>query len=206
MSDAKTKPAVTIVDLGLGNIQSVVRAFERAGAAPTRTVDASDVPSAERLVVPGQGAFRDGARALRSPLGEAVRRHLDSDKPYLGICLGMQLLFEASEEAPGERGLGFLRGEVKRFRPAVASLKVPHMGWNRVRSRHPLVDDGHWFYFVHSYYCVPRDASVAVVEAEYGAPFCAAVGGGRLFACQFHPEKSQRSGQRLLRRFCGLEV
>ena len=190
---------VTILDLGLGNLHSVAQAFERAGAHPTITSEAAEAAAAERLVVPGQGAFAEGA-------GDAIRAFLETGRPYLGICLGMQLLFERSDEAPGAAGLGAIAGEVRRFPAdredeAGRRLKVPHMGWSVVRGAHPLLEDGAWYYFVHSYYCVPDDPALTVGTADYGGPFCAALARGPLFACQFHPEKSQRRGARLLTRF-----
>jgi len=172
------------------------------------SADPDRVRRAERLVVPGQGAFGDCARALEAGLREAIAEHLAKDRPYLGICLGMQVLFEASEEAPGARGLGVVRGRVRRFPIGAADprdperrLKVPHMGWNEVAGRAPLPERA-WFYFVHSYYCEPEDASLVAGTAEHGpAPFCAAIARGALLAVQFHPEKSQRAGAALLARF-----
>lgn len=198
---------LAILDLGLGNLRSVARAFERAGVDAIVVSEAAAVAGAARLVVPGQGAFRDAARALGGELGDAVRSHIDAGRPYLGLCLGMQVLFESSAEAPGERGLGLFAGTVERFAADLASpdggarLKVPHMGWNLVRGDHPLLPDSGWFYFVHSYFCVPRDASSVVGTADYGGPFCAAVARDNVFACQFHPEKSQHEGARLIQRF-----
>lgn len=198
---------VTIVDLGLGNLRSVARAFERAGARAVIAGDPDRLRDAESLVVPGQGAFRDAASALAGGLGEAVVEHIRSGKPYLGICLGMQTLFESSEEAPGVAGLGVYEGMVPRFADGMRDpstgerLKVPHIGWNEVSSRHPLLPAWGWFYFVHSYYCLPADDSLVVATADYGGPFCAAVGRDNVFACQFHPEKSSHEGHRLIERF-----
>ncbi|MEM1415506.1 MAG: imidazole glycerol phosphate synthase subunit HisH [Myxococcota bacterium] len=197
---------VTVVDLGLGNLHSVLRGLERAGAAPQVTRDADAVRRAGRLLVPGQGAFRDGARAVEGDLGVALREAVDAGVPYLGICLGMQLLFEASEEAPGAAGLGIFAGGVRRFPDSLTDaegtrLKVPHMGWNRIASAHPLLEDGAYVYFVHSYCCAPDDVAVIAATADYGGPFCAAVARANVLACQFHPEKSQRRGEALLRRW-----
>lgn len=189
---------VTVVDLGLGNIRSVVRGFERLDVAVERTSDPERVSDASRLVVPGQGAFRDGAAALRSPLGDAIRGALTNGKPFLGICLGMQLLFEGSDECPAEPGLGFFSGRVARL---AGRGKVPHMGWNQVEGEHPFFDQGSWFYFVHSYVCEPEDASTIVATTDYEGSFCSAVAKGAVFACQFHPEKSQRAGVDLMKRF-----
>jgi glutamine amidotransferase len=197
---------VVVVDLGAGNLRSVARALERAGAVPTITADPDAVLRAERVVVPGQGAFRDAAIALERGFGPALREVIARGTPYLGLCIGMQLLFDDSEEAPGKRGLGVLGGSVKRFAPDLAGpdgarLKVPHMGWNEVRGSHRYLPERGWFYFVHSYYCAPTDASLVVGTASYGQPFCAAIARDNLFACQFHPEKSQGEGHALLSRF-----
>ncbi len=197
---------LAILDLGLGNLHSVARAFERVGARPEITLDPDRVRAMDCIVVPGQGAFRRCMAALEGGLGDAVREHVARGKPYLGLCLGMQALFESSEEAPGIAGLGLLRGAVVRFRPDMLGedgrpLKVPQIGWNRIESRSPSFEDGGWFYFVHSYYCAPADREVVVATAEYGGPFCVAVERENLLACQFHPEKSHHAGARLLARF-----
>ena len=199
---------VIIADLGLGNLRSVERALERAGGVSRTTSDPHAIRNAARLVVPGQGSFRDGATAISSALGGAIIDFLDAGRPYLGICLGMQLLFERSEEAVGAKGLGFFRGDVVRFPdpPRGRStngprLKVPHMGWNQVSSTHPQLEDGAWYYFVHSYHCVPQNEEIVAGTTEYGKPVCAAVSRGAVFACQFHPEKSHQEGQRLLKKF-----
>jgi len=200
------RPKISLVDLGLGNLRSVSRAFERAGADVQIVRDAAGVARAERLVVPGQGAFATAVEALGGGVREALLERLDAGVPYFGICLGMQLLFEGSEESPGASGLGRLAGQVRRFSdelrgPSGERLKVPHMGWNEVRGRHPLLEARAYFYFVHSYYCVPEDTSLIVGEADHGGPLCAAIARGPLFACQFHPEKSHHAGAALLRRF-----
>lgn len=200
--------AVTVVDLGLGNLHSVHQALLRAGATPVITRDPAQVREASRLVVPGQGAFREGSAALDGALGDALRGYLESERPYLGICLGMQLLFEGSDEAPGSPGLGVFAGYVRRFRRNLADadgrrLKVPHMGWAPLALTRPsaLLEAGAWVYFVHSYHCVPSDPSITVANATHGGSFCAAVQRDHVFACQFHPEKSQRRGARLLEAF-----
>lgn len=200
---------VVIVDLGLGNLRSVQWAFERAGASALVSSDADLIVKAPRVVVPGQGAFRDCAKAIEGELGEALRAVLAKGTPYFGICLGMQVLFESSEEAKGASGLGFFKGHVRRFREDLTDreghrLKVPHMGWNRVQGTHPLLGAPAYYYFVHSYFCEPADPAVTVATAEYGAPFCAAAAKDHVFACQFHPEKSQRAGEALIRRFTSL--
>ncbi len=196
---------VTLVDLGMGNVRSVLRALERAGARAELTGDPSAIAEAERLVVPGQGHFGDGARAMRGEAGDALRAAIGRGTPFLGICLGLQLLFDTSEEAPGEQGLGILPGRVLRLAADRAidgrPRKIPHMGWNQVRSQHPLMPDGAWFYFVHSFHAVPTEPSVTAAIADYGEPVCAAVARGPLLATQFHPEKSGAAGIELLRRF-----
>ncbi len=201
---------LAIVDLELGNLHSVRTAFERAGVTPSLVTTPEEVRAASRLVVPGQGAIAQCSAALKKDgLGEALLEKIRGGTPYLGICLGMQALFEESEESPGAPGLGLFEGRVVRFgagmkSPEGARLKVPHMGWNAVAASHPFMDDGAHYYFVHSYHCVPVDDSIIVGRAEYGVSVCAAVAKDNVFACQFHPEKSQHAGARLIRRF--LEV
>jgi glutamine amidotransferase len=206
---------IVVCDVGLGNLRSVERALleaargSRADVEVTR--DAGRVRGADRLVMPGQGAFRDCARALQGELGDAVRAHLAAEKPYLGICLGLQVLFGASEEAAGCEGLGVLPGRVARLRGGVdpqtgAPLKIPHIGWNEAEpaggERSLLAEGpGQHFYFVHSFVVVPEDTRVVAATTEYGERFVSAVSYGNVFACQFHPEKSQRAGLALLERF-----
>jgi glutamine amidotransferase len=203
-----TTGRVAIVDLGLGNLHSVAKAFERAGAKAELSADPDVLLRADRLVMPGQGAFKECAHALAGEIGEAVRAWIDSGRPYLGICLGMQALFDASEEAPGEKGLGIFPGIVKRFATDLRDaqgrkLKVPHIGWNQIDSRHPVFENEEWYYFVHSYYCVPADESLVVATTDYGGPFCSAIARDNVLACQFHPEKSQHAGARLIGHFLG---
>ena len=202
---------ITIVDYGSGNLRSVQKAFERLGAAATITQSPEAVVAAERLVLPGVGAFGDAMRALDARgLVRPIQQHLRADRPFLGICMGLQLLFETGWEGGRHDGLGVLAGDVARFELS-SRFKVPHMGWNTVAWR-----DGGWpadggppdcpgdeayFYFVHSYHARPRDAEVIAAETDYGGRFCSAVRRGRLFATQFHPEKSQRAGLRLLEAF-----
>ncbi|MDW8343891.1 MAG: imidazole glycerol phosphate synthase subunit HisH [Verrucomicrobiae bacterium] len=202
---------IAIVDYGMGNLRSVEKAFHHVGAEVSVVSDAARVMAARGVVLPGVGAFGDCmANLARLGLVEAVREVVRQGRPFLGICLGMQALFESSEEAPGVAGLGLLAGSVPRFR--AAGLKVPHMGWNQLRIRRPDcpllagVADGSFVYFVHSYFCEPRDGSVTCATAEYGEEFCAMLWSGRVFATQFHPEKSQAVGLRILENFvkvCG---
>jgi len=191
---------VAIVDVGLGNLRSVERAVARAGGTPTLTAEPARVRDAAVALFPGQGAFGDamralGAAGLAAPLAQRIR----AGRPYLGICLGLQLLMESSEEAPGVAGLGVLAGDVARFE-ARPGRKVPHVGWNTVSG---TGQDAH-FYFTHSYYPRPRDQSVVAGATDYdGVTFASAVAlaGGRVLAVQFHPEKSQAAGAELLARF-----
>jgi imidazole glycerol-phosphate synthase subunit HisH len=202
-----TSKSVLIVDLGVGNLRSVARAFERAGASATISPDPDAVRKSSVIVVPGQGAFRDCAIGLQRGFREALLEAIAAGKPYMGLCLGMQVLFERSEEAPGAEGLGLFKGTVNRFARELRDdvtgerLKVPHMGWNEVRGQHRYLPERGWFYFVHSFYCAPQDEKLTVGTAHYGHDFCTAVARDNVFACQFHPEKSQEEGQQLLERF-----
>ncbi len=206
-------PEVVVLDYGAGNVTSVVRALGRAGATATVSRDPAVVAAAGRLVFPGQGALPDCmARLAEGGLDEAVRAQIAAGNPYLGICLGLQALFEKGTEHGGSAGLGVLAGDVVRFPEGLEQsdgtpLKVPHMGWNAVRLAeagrgHPVLGrlpDGAWFYFVHSYYARPGDPAAVAATAEHGIPFCAAVARDNLLACQYHPEKSQAAGEALLR-------
>jgi len=205
---------IAVIDYGMGNLRSVSKALEHvAGDVPVVvTADPAVVAAAERVVFPGQGAMPDcmaelDARGLRPAVLQAAQ-----EKPFLGICIGQQMLFEHSEEGDVP-GLGIFPGQVKRFpddqRMVAADgsrLKVPHMGWNEVRQAeaHPLwqgIADGARFYFVHSYFVVPEDPALVRATAEYGVPFTCAVGRDNIFAVQFHPEKSARDGLQLLKNF-----
>ncbi len=204
---------IAIVDYGMGNLKSVSKAFQSQGFTVNVTRDPGDIRSASGLVLPGQGAFGDCVKNLEeNGIFQTIKEFIQSGKPYLGICLGLQVLFEGSEESPGVAGLGLLKGKVVRF-PSFKKerLKVPHMGWNRIgiRKKTALLEgipDGSWFYFVHSYFPVPEDESVIAITCTYGLEFTAAVATGNIFACQFHPEKSSGYGLMLLRNFgllCG---
>jgi glutamine amidotransferase len=192
---------VTIVDYGSGNLRSVQKAFEHLGAAATITDDPTVVAAAERLVLPGVGAFGDAMRELhRRDLVAPIIAHIRADRPFFGICMGLQLLFETGWEGGRHEGLGLLAGDVARFE-LPSGFKVPHMGWNTVAWRSSDRPAGEHFYFVHSYHARPADESVVAAVTDYGGQFCAAVARGRLFATQFHPEKSQAAGLRLLQAF-----
>jgi glutamine amidotransferase len=202
---------IVVVDTGSGNLRSVEKAFVRVGGQPTISSDPDVIRRADKVVVPGQGAFGEFVRAVAARgLGEALGEALRSGRPFLGICLGMQVLFDESEEQGPVAGLGLLPGRVVRFRPRDPTLKVPHMGWNAVRRTggaagdDPLLsgipDEAH-VYFVHSYHVVPDDPAATVLDCDYDGRFAAAVRKDNLFACQFHPEKSQAVGLRLLANF-----
>ncbi|CAA9402810.1 MAG: Imidazole glycerol phosphate synthase amidotransferase subunit [uncultured Rubrobacteraceae bacterium] len=202
MPDASLR--VAVVDYDAGNTLSVTRALEKVGARVDLTSDPERVRGADAVVLPGVGAFGDcmkklGERGMDVACKEAFR----SGKPFLGVCVALQVIFEDSEESPGARGLGLLPGSVRRFK--AGELKVPHMGWNELRlvRDHPVLDglDGEAFYFVHSYYPEPAEPGDLLGEAEYGGPFCAAAGRENLAAVQFHPEKSSRAGLRLYENF-----
>ena len=195
---------VAILDYGFGNLRSVQRAVERVGGAAVVTADPEEARAADALVVPGVGAFAACVAGLRSAhLDDVVRQVVASDRPVLGVCLGMQVLFDWGEEGPAE-GLGVLRGKVRRL---PQGLTVPHMGWNEVRwlAEHPLaagIPDGTRFYFVHSYVCEPEE-DVVVGETDHGEPFAAAVARDNLFATQFHPEKSGEAGLQIYENLVG---
>ena len=208
---------IVIVDYGMGNLRSVSKALESLGASVRVSSDPRDVAHAAKLILPGVGAFPAAmreltARGLTDPLKASVAKGI----PYLGICLGLQLLFESSEEGGGAAGLGVLPGVVKRF-ACHSTLKIPHMGWNQI-VRHQTLDsrqqaecpllagiaDGSFTYFVHSYYVEPTQRSLIALEADYGGPFAAMVWRGNLFATQFHPEKSQAIGLQFLKNFLDL--
>jgi len=198
---------IAVVDVCSGNLRSVERALARVGGAVLVTRDPDVVRRADKVVVPGQGAFGVFMRGLAERgLGDALREAIASGRPYLGICLGLQILFDASEEQGPCAGLGVIAGRVVRLSPADPRLKVPHIGWNQIafRRRDPLlagIAEGAHLYFVHSYHAVPADPSLVTLDAEHGVRLTAAVRQDNLFACQFHPEKSQAVGLQLLRNF-----
>ena len=197
---------IAIADYGIGNLGSVTKGFRRAGAEVLLTGDPEALRRADALVLPGDGAFAATMREVeRRGLVPVLREAVEMGKPLLGICIGMQLLFEESEEHGRHAGLGFLPGRVRRFE---GDLPVPHMGWNRLRARraHPILDGvphGAHVYFVHSYYCdAPEDAVIAT--SDYGRDFAAIVGKGNVLGVQFHPEKSQDVGLRMVASFVGI--
>ncbi len=196
--------SIGVVDYGSGNLRSVCKALEASGASATLVSDASQLSALDAVVVPGVGAFGDCAANLQATgLWEPLREWIKAGRPYLGICLGYQLLFESSEESPGVDGLGVLPGTVIRF--SDAGLKVPHMGWNSLSNlKGPLfqgLPEETSFYFVHSFFPVPTDATLASSTCDYGQPFAASISVGPLHATQFHPEKSQAAGLAVLRNF-----
>lgn len=207
-----SSPKVAVIDNGICNLRSVTKALEAVGAAPqvVRTPREVRLSQAGGLVLPGVGALRDCVSALRTAgLDETVKEWIATDRPFLGVCLGMQALFEHSEEAD-VTGLGIFAGKVVRFRRP-AEFKIPHMGWNTVSFTQPnsplavtLAPAGEAFYFVHSYHCVPADRALVLAECDYGGAFCAAIGRGRVFATQFHPEKSQAKGLQIYRNFAAV--
>jgi len=209
-----------VLDMGLGNLLSISRGIERAsqgmfaGSSPNPGSGATgaevivakcdtDADRADAVVIPGVGAFRDGARALMDRFGRTVERIRTGEIPALGVCLGMQLLFTRSFEGGEHPGLGIIRGDVVRLPPTV---KVPHMGWNSVMLLRDCaltkgIQDGEYFYFVHSYYCRPDEGSATVAETEYGVQIPAIVAKGKVFGTQFHPEKSGEAGRMVIRNF-----
>jgi glutamine amidotransferase len=199
----------------MGNLRSVQKALERVGAQAVVSSDPDEVARAEKLILPGVGGFGEAIAELRNrDLTQPILDVIQSGKPMLGICLGLQMLFEVGYEGGSHQGLGVFQGEVVQFSGASYSvgsgLKVPHMGWNQVsvrKSNCPLmsgIPEPSYFYFVHSYFVQPKDSSIIWLECEYGHPFCAAVWKDNVFATQFHPEKSQAIGLKLLKNFAEL--
>lgn len=197
---------ILIIDYGMGNLRSVSKALEHFGAKVAISDKPQDLASAEKIILPGVGAFGDAMEELNQRgLAAALLREVRSKKKLLGICLGLQLLFETSEESPGVPGLGILPGSVVRFRSP--GIKVPHIGWNSItlQNPHPLlekVQDESYFYFVHSFYGKPAQSRLSAASCTYGTEtFAAMVGEGHIFATQFHPEKSQDAGLQILKNF-----
>lgn len=202
---------IAIIDYDMGNLRSVAKAFEKIGAGVQVTRDPGTILGASHVVLPGVGAFKDCMKNLEEyGLIDAILKSIKSGKPFLGICLGLQLLFDESTEFGLHRGLGVIKGKVLRFPAGMSAdgteLKVPHMGWNEVKKEKesPLlhgVADEEYFYFVHSYYAVPDDPSAILTTTEYGVEFTSSVAADNVLACQFHPEKSQGAGLRVLKNF-----
>lgn len=205
---------IGIIDYGMGNLHSVLKAFEHVGADVEIVTDAAQIDAADKIVLPGVGAFQDAVRTLRKKgLADPIIESVRSGKWFLGICLGLQLLFDVSYEDGEHQGLGIIPGKVKRFdfstHPNKDNLKIPHIGWNSLKMRNdcPLyreVADGSFVYFVHSYYVVPDDSSVIATTTEHGIEFVSSIWRDNLFATQFHPEKSQRVGLQMLADFTAI--
>lgn len=197
---------IVIVDYGMGNLRSVQKALEKVGQPAIITGDANRIAEAAKVVLPGVGAFRDAiARLHEADMVEPLVNHVRAGKPFLGICLGLQLLFSKSYEDGEYAGLDLFAGEVVRF-PNVPGLKVPHMGWNQLHVRRPAplfrdLPEEPAVYFVHSYYAVPKDAKLIATETDYPTPFTSTIWQDNVFATQFHPEKSQRVGLSMLHNF-----
>lgn len=205
-----TNTLIGIVDYGVGNLRSVQKAFEAVDAEARILSRAEEIPQASHLVLPGVGAFGDGMRELQTrELIPAILNFVHSGKPFLGICLGMQLLFESSNERGEHQGLGILPGKVVRFE-LPPEFKIPHMGWNQGihRNLSPILDSSsepHYYYFVHSYYVQPADPRITVLDCNYGVNFCAMISHANIHATQFHPEKSQKAGLAIVRSFAYLD-
>jgi glutamine amidotransferase len=202
---------LVVVDYGMGNLRSVAKAFEFVARESKLPFDVSissapaAVDAADRVVFPGQGAMPDCMRYLRESGLEIAVRRAAADKPFFGVCVGMQMLFDRSDEGD-TAGLGIIKGSVKRFLPVDHALKVPHMGWNQVVQTSPRalwqdIPSGERFYFVHSFYCAPTEADTTAATTEYSGNFTAAIARANIFATQFHPEKSHRAGLQLYRNF-----
>lgn len=203
---------ISILDYGMANLRSVQKGFEHVGAPAEIISRPEQIDRAGKLVLPGVGAFQDAVATLRQ-LGhdQAIKRHIESGKPFLGICLGLQMLFDVGYEDGEHRGLGVFRGACVRFdvdQPPMR-LKVPHMGWNQLNMERPSpvlegLPEGCGVYFVHSYHVVPQDASLIATTTDYGRPFVSSIWKDNVTATQFHPEKSQKVGLRILSNFAGL--
>ena len=201
---------ISIVDYGMGNLRSVEKGFTSQGIEVRVTEDPGDIGGSSGLVLPGVGAFGDCVRNLRErSMTGPIKDFIQSGRPFLGICLGFQVLFGSSEEAPGEKGLGVFRGKVVRFQVGEKKFKVPHMGWNRVSAPAGTrilegIPQRSWFYFVHSFHVVSDEPAADVLLSDYGGEFEAGVVSGNLSAFQFHPEKSSDYGLMILRNFSKL--
>jgi glutamine amidotransferase len=201
---------IAIVDYGMGNLRSVQKGFERVGHKAVVTNRPAEVVAADKIVLPGVGAFEDAINELcRKNLVDPVLAAINGGKPFLGICLGLQLLFDISYENGEHKGFGVFPGKVVRFQ-LPKGLSIPHMGWNQliIRNRPPILDgiaEGTHFYFVHSYYVVPEDPKIIAATTDYGGEFCSMIWRKNVFATQFHPEKSQAAGLRILKNFAEMK-
>jgi len=204
---------IVVIDYGMGNLHSVRKALEVVGAKARVSSRAEDILKADKIVFPGVGSFGEAMKELnKRKLAKPIKDAINAGKPFMGLCLGLQLLFERSEEAPGVKGLGVLKGEVKRFRKS--GLKVPHMGWNNIVHGSKLIvnssrilksiPDNSYMYFVHSYYVMPKDKKVVLTTTGYGIDFASGVCRDNVYAFQFHPEKSQALGLKILKNFVRL--
>ena len=200
---------VAIIDYDAGNIKSVEKAVHYLGKKAVVTSDPNEILSADRVILPGVGAFVDAMKRLHDlGLVDVIRRAVQQETPFLGICLGLQLLFEKSEESPGVAGLGLLLGEILRL-PDIPGLKVPHIGWNSLKYPNPGrlfrgIPEDSYVYFVHSYYLKAQDEGIVTATTEYGTLVHASIESGNLFACQFHPEKSSETGLTILENFLSI--
>lgn len=206
---------IAIIDYGMGNLRSVQKAFERIGHSAVVTRDKKIINDADKIVLPGVGAFPDCMKNL-ADLGliDPIIKSVEAGKPFFGICLGLQVLFTESEEFGTHKGLDIIKGRVIRFPAGLSSngtkLKIPHMGWNEIRMKKkiPVLDGipgGSYLYFVHSYYVVPEDKEVTATTTDYGVEFVSSIWKDNIFACQFHPEKSQQAGLKILENFGGIK-
>ncbi len=217
---------IAIIDYGMGNLRSVAKALESLGARVKITANPKIIENAQGVILPGVGAMPDAMKALqKAKVISSIKKVIAADKPFLGICLGLQLLFETSEEGGGCKGLGIFKGSVPRFdfsklltsnQRLATALKIPHMGWNTIAIQSPVasrqslvknkgilngIKDNSYVYFVHSYYVKPTDKRIIATTTNYGSEFCSSIAKGNLFACQFHPEKSQKIGLQILQNF-----
>lgn len=199
-------PKIAIIDYGMGNLRSVQKGFEYLGFEARVTRGKKEIKDSHAIVLPGVGAFKDCVENLRRyGLIELVLKSIEEGKPYLGICLGLQILFSESEEFGNQKGLDLIKGKVVKFRLA-SEFKVPHMGWNSIEKRKEVsllegIESGDFFYFVHSYYVIPEDEASISTITDYGIPFVSSISKENIFATQFHPEKSHRKGLRILQNF-----
>jgi len=208
---------IAIIDYQMGNLRSVQKAFLKMGARAIITSSKSEIARAKKVVLPGVGAFGDGMKELKKlGLIQIIKDSICDDKPFFGICLGMQLLFDKSEEAPGVKGLGILKGDVKKFK-LPSTYKIPHMGWNQIKVKIQkakgkskecfllkYIPNNSYVYFVHSYYCDPEDKKIIAATTDYGIDFASMICKDNIFGCQFHPEKSQDIGLNIVKNFVRL--